>query len=104
MASPTATPIPLLHTDENDFDATKYYLELLGMIAATITILVLVVGIAPAIARGFVELFRKVGERRERRRAAEDEETAIELAPWNASGVAGWEESGNGKQGNGVGS
>ena len=74
------------------------------MAAATITILVLVVGIAPAIARGFVELFGKIGERRERRRAAEDEETAIELVTWNASGVAGWEESGNGKQGNGVGS
>lgn len=104
MASPTATPIPLLHTDEDDFDATKYCFELFGMAVATIAILVLVIAIAPAIARGFAELFRKFGERRERRRAAEDEETAIELATWNASGVAGWEESGNGKQGNGVGS
>ena len=54
---------------------------------ATFAAIILAIVFVPIIARGFVAFGHKVRERRERRRAAEnEEEDAMELAAWRALG------------------
>lgn len=54
---------------------------------ATIAAIILAIVIVPMVTRGFAAFGRKIRERRERRRAAEnEEEDAMELAAWRALG------------------
>lgn len=77
-----ASPAPSTltrHTHETHLQETKYYLELFGMVTATIAIIVLMIIFTPIVVRGFATLSRKM---RERRRAVKggDEGGGIELA------------------------
>lgn len=94
MTAATATSTMVPRTNENDLWEASLGLELFGLVVATVAVIIFAIAIAPVFTRGLVALSRKIRERRERRRAAEEEENAVELGAWSStSGVADEEES-----------
>lgn len=73
--------------DELSVDALK----LVVIIIATLVGMILVIELADAATLNLRALFRNVREGRERRRAAKDEENAVELAAWSELDVVGAE-------------
>ena len=65
------------------------------MVIATVVIIVLLIGLTACVIGGFSKFCRKLRERRERRRAANDEETVVTigLAVRRSAGIAVRKES-----------
>ena len=76
------------YTNDIEVEEAIYYLELFGMVLGTIAIMAIVFRIIPLLTNGLYALSHKIRERKERRRAAEDEEKAIELVARCAADAA----------------
>ena len=92
MLVPTAIPAPFLHAQDGVLEEAKYYLELFGIVVATIILIALAIGLVPLVTEVLIVLFLKFRERRERHRAAEDEEDTTELAALSGPDFMGGEE------------
>ena len=65
------------------------------MAVIIVGIIIVVLVLIPAAARGVCWLYGEIGGRRERRRTAQDEERAIELAAWSTIDAADTREEGS---------
>ncbi len=92
MLVPTAIPAPALHAEDGVLAEARYYLELFGIVVATIILIALAIGLVPLVTEVLIVLFLKFRERRERHRGAGNEEDTTELAALSGPDLMGGEE------------